>query len=213
MRQESKNNIQKKKERKGTEKCIEKYICVVGVFCLVAISFLVGFTAGQKMKISRVESEMETIKRTTKVKVKRIQQKVEAQKEEVQQEANDKIEVFEQQILKKYDEKKYKLIEKCLKVHKGQKVQFTLAELKLDSVDIPYLDPQDESINEQKVLSYLEEWKEIIEKYPLSLDINFVVIHRLEVLEEDFKNKISVETFEKIWALKEQCEKNNAIWE
>ncbi len=193
--QKSKDNIQEKEERKRTEKFIAGYIRVAGVFCLVVISLFVGFAVGQKKQVSAVEDEIEAIK----------------------QEANAKIETFEKKALQDCAEEKYQMLEECFenreKVRRGEEISFSYETLKMDGIPFPELDFFDDSVDDAKILKYVEELKEIAEKYPLSSDINGSVIHYLERIEKELKENIQkVETFEVIWEIKEQCNKNRDIW-
>ena len=193
--QKSKDNIQEKEERKRTEKFIAGKISVAGVFCLVVISLFVGFAVGQKKQVSAVEDEIEAIK----------------------QEANAKIETFEKKALQDCAEEKYQMLEECFenreKVRRGEEISFSYETLKMDGIPFPELDFFDDSVDDAKILKYVEELKEIAEKYPLSSDINGSVIHYLERIEKELKENIQkVETFEVIWEIKEQCNKNRDIW-
>ena len=83
----------------------------------------------------------------------------------------------------------------------------------MDGIPFPDFDFWDDSVDDAKILKYVEELKEIAEKYHLSPDINYRVIYYLEKIEEDLKGNIqNVETFEVIWEIKEQCNKNRDIW-
>lgn len=203
---ESKDNIKEKEERKRTDRFIARYIGVAGVFCLVVISFFVGFAAGQKSQVSVVEAEIEAIKQEAAAKV-----------EAAQQEANAKIETFEKKALQDCDEEKYQMLEECFenreKVRRGEEISFSYETLKMDGIPFPDFDFWDDSVDDAKILKYVEELKETAEKYHLSPDINYRVIYYLEKIEEDLKGNIqNVETFEVIWEIKEQCNKNRDIW-
>ncbi len=215
--QESKDNIQEKEERKRTKKIIAGCIGVAGVFCLVIISLFVGFTVGQKKQIPAVEAEIEAIKQEAAAKVEDVQQKADAKVEAAQKEANAKIEEFEEMALWQRDEAKYKMLEECAenqeRILRGEKITFIYATLQLDGIPFPELDFEDDSLDDAKILEYIDALEELAEKYPLSLSINGDIVFCLERVEEELKANIQkVETFEVIWALKEQCEKNREKW-
>lgn len=214
---ESKDNIKEKEERKRTDRFIAGYIGVAGVFCLVVISFFVGFVAGQKSQVSVVEAEIQVIKQEADAKVEDAQQKADAKVEAAQKEANAKIEGFEEMALWQRDEAKYKMIEECFenreRILRGENMTFSYETLQLDGIPFPELDFEDDSLDDVKILEYINALEELAEKYPLSFSINGDIVFCLERVEEELKANIQkVETFEVIWALKEQCEENRDTW-
>lgn len=146
-----------------------------------------------------------------------------------------KVEKLEQKLQEEYIEKSYTLLEEQYGIFtllKEGKVEYCIEKISHDNgewldfgddaldklvlADVPYLptlQSQMRSMDDKKILKYVDNLKEIVEKYPYSNDINHSVIYRLEKIEKELREKIQeTETFEIIDDLKKLCKDNIALW-
>lgn len=176
------------------------------VLCMFVAMYFTGFSRGQK---------------SNEIKAKKAQQEADGKVDEAQQEANSKIQLFESKLQEEYTTKEYIMLENCYdivcRLRKGETVSLYTLEnaIKMEKLsdELPYLSEYSKDIDEKVILENIETLKEYAEKYPLASDLNGWIIYQLERFEKEFKDKIhSVEIFEKIDALRKQCEDNVALW-
>lgn len=159
-----------------------------------------------------------------------------AGKKSVQDEANAKVAKLEQKLQQEYIDQKYALVEKhyeiftllkegrgreyCIESLQWEYGKFSeLGDEALDNLVLanvnypPYFPSEIKRMNDEEALAYIETLKDVVEKYPYSIDINNNIIYRIELLEERCTEQLhKAETFGAIDALKKQCEANKDLW-
>lgn len=154
-------------------------------------------------------------------------------KKSVRDEANTKITKLEQKLQQEYIDQKYALVEKHYEIFtllkEGRSREYCIEriqweygkyhELEDDALDnlvlanVNYPPSGIKRMNDEEALEYIETLKDVVEKYPYSIDINDNIIYRIELLEERSTEQLhKAETFEAIDALKKQCEANKDLW-
>lgn len=194
------------------------------VLCMIVAMYFTGFSRGQKsneIKAKKAQQEANAKVEEAEAKMEDIQREADGKVDEAQQEANSKIQLFESKLQEEYTTKEYIMLENCYdivcRLRKGETVSLYTLEnaIKMEKLsdELPYLSEYSKDIDEKVILENIETLKEYAEKYPLASDLNGWIIYQLERFEKEFKDKIhSVEIFEKIDALRKQCEDNVALW-